>query len=220
MRFTTLVIAALATASSLLALPSPRAEIAAECRASNSPAFDPTKTAFESFKNAELYMLGSVINNDPTHTELEEAAKWQIGQVKGLITKAEATNNADSNFARKTWFKVKIDWLKLEIKVAETMIAAELPKFPWLGKLYEWGKKEWGSFKDAWNKFWHHKGGKNGSATEAIWESFGETDEEAPSDPMLTAKANQVVDGLRGKATEADAQIKELQTGNVCAKTA
>jgi len=220
MRFTTLIIAALATASSLLASPSPRAEIAAECKASNSPAFDPTKTAFEAFKNAELYMLGSIINDDPTHTELEEAAKWQIGKVKDQIAKAEVSNNADANWARKTWFKVKIGWLKFEIKVAETMLAAELPKFPWLGKLYEWGKKKWADFKDAWKKFWHIKGGKNGSATEAIWDSFGESDDSEPSDPLLSAQAKQVVDGLSGKVDEVDTHLKDLQTGNVCAKTA
>jgi len=220
MRFTTLIIAALATASSLLASPAPRAEIAAECQASSSPAFDPTKTAFASFKNAELYMLGSIINDDPTHTELEEAAKWQLGQVKTQISKAQVSNNADSNWARKTWFKVKLGWLNLEIDIAETMLAAELPKFPWLGKLYQWGSKKWAAFKDAWKKFWHIKGGKNSSVTEAVWESFGETDEEEPSDPTLSAHAKQVVASLSGKVDEVDKHIKDLQTANVCAKTA
>jgi len=217
MRFTTLLIAALATATSLLASPAPVAEVAADCKASSSPAFDPTKTAFASFKNAELYMLGSIINDEPTHTELEEAAKWQIGQVKTQIAKAESINSADSNWARKTWYKVKIGWLKLEIDVADTMIAAELPKFPWLGKLYTWGQKEWASFKDAWNKFWHGHGKKGNK--EAVMESFGESDEAEPSDPRLSAQAKQVVTNLSGKVDEVDAHIKELQTGNVCAKS-
>src|SRR5262245_25696382 len=114
MRFITILTTALACATAVFGA----SVTPAACQSSQSPAYAKTKEAFEGMKNARLYMLAAIINSDPTHAELQEAAKWQLGQVKELVTQASSLNDQDGAFPRHIWYAAKLKWLNVEVAAA------------------------------------------------------------------------------------------------------
>jgi hypothetical protein len=172
------------------------------CQSSASPAHDITKEAFEMFKTAKTYMLGSLVNAEPTHTELQEASAWQLSQVKEKIGQASALNDRDTSFARREFYRVKLGWLKLEVNMATKMTAVGIPSWPWLGDAFNWVSTKWGNFVGAWNKFW------------------AKTPAEAPTDqtPLQAAQAKQMATDMTQEISVVDSKIKELDAANVCSQ--
>jgi hypothetical protein len=213
MRFITVFTTALACATAVFGAATPNAA----CQSSASPAYDVTRQAFEGMKSARLYMLGAIINADPTHAELQEAAKWQLGQVRELMTKAYDANAKDSSFARREWFKIKLGWLKFEVSVAEGILAVGLPSLPWLGKLYEWSKKMLDDLKSAWKKFWsifHLEQGNEG-LPEDIWNYFFDGDAE-PENATEEVQGKAMADDFTNSVKGLDAKLAELKSTDVC----
>jgi len=112
--------------------------------------YNKTRDAFAAFRNLELYILGSIINDDPTHSELQQAAKWQITQVPPLIAAAKALNAPDPHWARKEFISAKLAFLNFEMKYAQKMLDKGIPKMPWMGKAFNWAGAVWGKLRDLW----------------------------------------------------------------------
>jgi len=158
MRLSTLlagIVAAVAIASPFVAARPRPAE--GECKMNDSPAYAQTKASFEGFKNARMYILGSIINDDPTHLELQEAAKWQLGEVQKSYDAAKAANDGDTKWLRKQFYATKLMFLKVEMGIANKMVNKGLPKLPWLGKVYNWVQGKWKKIKEWWEKLFGKK---------------------------------------------------------------
>jgi len=152
------------------------------CAANHSPAKNQTKLAFEAFKTAVLYMFASVINAEPTHSELQEAASWQLGQTQDIIKQALDVVIKDKSGIRRDWYTLKLRWLNFKVRVAKGLIGFGLPSWPWLGKVVEWLKKQVQTLKDKWNSF---------KDTVKGWFGFGDkkaADPAASGSPPVAAK--------------------------------
>jgi len=125
------------------------------CSTNRSPAQKQVVLAFRAFHTAKLYMLGAIINENPTHDELQEAAKWQLGQTEEIAKVAKDLNNRDRSAIRKGWYKSRLRWLRFKIKVARKLIERGLPCWPKLGKFVTWFKAKREKMRkrmDRWNK--------------------------------------------------------------------
>jgi len=162
-----------------------------DCDLTRSPALNDTKKAFATFKNAVQYVLGSIINAEPTHTQLSGAATWAIGNAKKSIATARALNKGDPHFFRRSFIKGELIFLDSEIFVTEELIANGLPSYPWMGKAYAWIQGEITKIKAAWHSFWD--GDSTASATEV-------------------AKANTVVANTESNISALDTHIETLNS--------
>jgi len=130
------------------------------CHSKHSPAKNQTALAYAAFKNAKLYMLGSIINAEPTHSQLQKAAEWQLNQTEKIFATAVGLNAKDENTIRRDWYKFKLHFLKTEMKIARYFLKKGLPSCPWLGKVYNWLKDQFEKVKAGWHKFWNKVTGK------------------------------------------------------------
>jgi len=175
--------------AAILAVPTPVCKTASE-------AYNATRDAFKSFKNCQLYMMASIINDDPTHTELQEAAKWAIKQVPAAIKKASDLNDPDPKWARKEFIKAKLAFLKFEIKIANQMLTKGLPKEPWLGKAFNWAAAVWPKLRDLWETITGHHPPPS--------------DPKNPKKPDPPIDPQAIMDKIDKKLAEIDRQLYEL----------
>jgi hypothetical protein len=108
------------------------------CSTKHSPAREKTIEAFKAFRTAKLYMLAAIINANPTHDELQQAAVWQLGQVDEIRLAAKALNCKDTSKIRHKWYKSRLRWLHFKTRLAKALCAFGLPSWPKLG---EWINK-------------------------------------------------------------------------------
>jgi len=234
LRLSTLFAGMLA-ASVCFARPAPDAS---SCSLNDSPAYAATKAAYDGFKNARMYLLGSIVNDEPTHSQLQAAAKWQLGEVQKAYDQAKAANNGDSKWARKEFYAAKLAFLEVEVKVSTALVNKGLPKFPWLGKAINWVQGKWKKIKELFQKWF---GGKNDANKPAAT-----TTPSTPSKPATTApvtapvttapvtattnstpvtaqaptkalekEANRFMDQQEVELTKLDDHINELETGDL-----
>jgi hypothetical protein len=135
------------------------------CAVSHSPAKAQVKEAFKAFKTAFTYMLGAIINANPTHDELQEAAKWQLGQTEEIIKTAKQALKLDVSEIRQKWYKLRLRWLSFKIAVSKKLLEQGLPSWPWLGKVVQWLKEKRDQLVKAWNDFKTKLGSWFGSGT-------------------------------------------------------
>ena len=183
------------------------------CALSESPAFPSTKAAFEGFKNARLYIMGSIVNDDPTHTELMEAAKWQLGQVHKKLDEAVAANQGDAKLGRKIFYEGKLDFLKLELNIADKMVNHGLPKYPWLGKVINWAQGKWKKIKELWNKWFGGKSTDTPAATPAPTSST--INDQKPSSKE-SAEATAFLDSQDKELTKIEEHLEDLEYAESC----
>lgn len=198
--------------SAVYAIPDPSAD---PCKSDVSPAFEQTKAAFEGLKNGVLFVLGSLMNAEPTHSELIEAAKWQMGEVERLRNEAKTANAADKSDSRRRFFSLKLNWLSVEVSVVNALIKAGVPSWPWLGKAYEWAKNAWSKLKGAWNSFvdkWKKFWGIN-KIGDADGTEMAEMDDISEAEK---ADGRTYVNSLQDLVSGIDSSISELQSTNVC----
>lgn len=124
------------------------------CATVHSPAKNQTTIAFQAFRTARLYMLAAIINEEPTHSELTEASKWQLGETLKLLKLAKRLNKHDQahHGIRRKWYRKRHRWLNFKIKVAKKLIHHGLPSWPQLAKVMEWFKKRSGKTMAKWKK--------------------------------------------------------------------
>jgi len=127
------------------------AEPTPECKTS-SEAYAKIREGYEVMKNANLYLFGAIINEEPTHSELQEAAKYMINEVlPPAIAEAKKLNAGDKKWARKSFIQSKIAFLEYEAKVALKMIAKGLPKYPWVSDAIKMASDIFPKMKELWN---------------------------------------------------------------------
>lgn len=207
-----------ATASCAFASPAPDAS---SCALNDSPAYAATKAAFEGFKNARMYILGSIVNDEPTHSELQAASKWQLGEVQKSYDQAKSANNGDAKWARKEFYAAKLAFLEVELKVANKMVNHGLPKFPWLGKAISWAQDKWKKIKELFQSWFGGKSNGNGNAqtqntaTTAPAPAPVSTPTNPtpkPVSPKETREANQLLDQHEADLNRLDKHIQDLET--------
>jgi len=128
------------------------------CSVKHSPAKAQTKLAMEGFRTGVLYMFASLINAEPTHAELSQAANWQMDQTIEILKQAQAMNKLDTKSPlRKKWFSIRLKWLHFKIKVAKGIIGFGIPSWPWLGdivnkvkesKIFKWLQTQTAKLKE------------------------------------------------------------------------
>jgi len=196
MKFSTVLVICLTTLiPSLLALPVEQ-EKKASCPVTSAPAYGPTKDALTALVSVHKFSMFAVMNEKETHDELIQAAKWQVGLVKRLISEAEAANEKDESKVRSAFFKGELAFLKLEAAASEKVLNIGLPSFPWLGQAANWVQNQWHKAKDAWNNFWHSN----------------KDNTPAPVDPKEAAKGNQAISDFEAKIKEVMDRMSKIES--------
>jgi len=154
------------------------------CSVKHSPAKVQTKLAMEGFRTGVLYMFASLINAEPTHAELSQAANWQMDQTIEILKQAQAMNKLDAKSPlRKKWYSIRLKWLHFKIKVAKGIIGFGIPSWPWLGKIvdkvknskiFQWLQAQTAKLKEKWNSF-------------KSWFGFGSSTPATPATPETPA---------------------------------
>jgi len=164
----------------------------------DAPAFADTKKLFEGYKQVIMFAMGSIINDEPTHTELYEAAKWKLGKLDKLLKDAKDENKKDTNVLRRDYFAIKIGFVQFEMSAAATILSHKLPKLPWLGKIVAWAQDKWNKLKAAWEQFWHPDNKKPSAAP-------------APSNPAEVAKGVAEITKMDSKLEQVDRHLAQLE---------
>jgi len=158
--------------------------------------YNKTRDAFAAFRNLELYILGSIINDDPTHSELQQAAKWAITQVPPLIAAAKALNDPDPKWERKEFISAKLAFLKFEMKYAQKLLNKGIPKMPWMGKAFNWAGAVWGKLRDLFHTI--------------VTGPSPPVDPKHPPPPPAGVDPNAIIAALDKKLAAIDYQLYEL----------
>jgi hypothetical protein len=173
------------------------AEPTPQCKTA-SEAYAKIREGYETMKNANLYLFAAVINDEPTHTELQEAAKYMITTaLPPSIEEAKKLNAGDKKWARKSFIQSKIAFLEFEAKVAMKMIAKGLPKYPWVSEAIKIASDIFPKMQELW-KLIKNKGKKP----------------EPPKDPNAPAPGGldpqKIIEMISKKLAELDKQFFDL----------
>lgn len=207
MRFTSFVLLSLGLVASI-AFSAPQDP--PTCYASEAPAYPKTREAMLCVKNGLLYLAGALINSNPTHDELIDAARYQFDQCENLRKEAQKANVEDPKFLRRAYFSSKISTVNNKIRVGHAMIYVGVPSFPFLGKAINWVRKEWEIVKAKWNKLFHKKKpeGSGSSSTES--DGVEDLDEET------VHQAQDLTGRLTDTVADLEDAIGEMETKSVC----
>jgi len=180
------------------------------CAFKDSPAAVSTKAGFEGAKNLYKFILGSISQDDPIHSQLQKASVWQLGQVKKLYDQAITLNRADTKRVRKLFFATKLGFLKLEIAAADAMLKKGLPKFPWLGKAISWVQTQWKKLQE----MFHNMLGGGDSGAKPASPSAIAAQGAVATQHEDASEAFHFLDEHEARLTELDQHLTELADEN------
>jgi len=185
----------------------PQVDPNTSCALSAGPAFTKTKEGLDAYMVCIKFMIGSIINDDPTHSQLIKASKWQLGQVRAKAADAHKANDDDPKWIRQDYFAAKLAFLDFEVDVTEEILNQGLPKYPWLGKALNWAQAKWNDMKGWWNKVWGSgaKGGKPGVPKKSATTAAAPSEKEAK-------QGNELLKMLSEKMEKAENHLKEMSS--------
>jgi hypothetical protein len=173
------------------------AEPTPECK-SASAAYAKIREAYDTMRNTNLYMFGSIINEEPTHTELQEASKYMIDNVlPPQIEEAKKLNALDKKWARKSFIQSKVAFLEYEVKVAKKLLGKGLPKYPWVSDAIKIASDIFPKMQELWQLV-KNKGKKTPPPTGTVTPTAGGLDPQ------------KIIEAISAKLAAIDKQFYDL----------
>ena len=157
------------------------------------------REGYETMRNCNLYMFGAIVNDEPTHTELQEAAKYMVElALPPIIEEAKKMNAVDKKWARKSFIQSKIAFLEYQSGVVKKMLKKGLPKYPWVTDALKIATDIFPKMKELW----------------LLFKNKGKKTPEPPKDPNAPTGGpmdpSKIIELISKKLAEIDKQFFDL----------